>query len=432
MVSASQGLVAQSPERVLYFILLQLVVIIGAARALGWAARQIGQPRSVGEIVAGLCLGPSLLGHMAPAVSSYVFGSASHLPLVIMSQIGLTLLMFQIGMGFDFSHVKESVNQKAVVLIAVGAVLPPFLAGVALGFGTQPFLAPHIPVLPYSLFVGTALAITAVPILGRILMEYGLTRTRVGAVVISAAAINDVVGWLMLLVVASLARAQFSAAGMGLRLVGLAIYLLVCFVVIKPVVRYAIRRIAWPATGGLPPDVLAVALLMVFVSGMATYRIGIFTIFGGFVMGIVVNEHEEFVTRFRHTVGDFVMVFFLPIFFTYAGLRTDLTGLNTGNLWMWCGIVTIVATLGKGAGSYVGARMGGMNPDASGVVAILMNTRALMELIVINIGYSAGFIPKILYTMLVVMALATTVITGPVLRRLLPRLGHVIPRNVDA
>ena len=432
MSSVTQGLVVQSPERVLYFVLLQLVVIIGTARALGWVARKIGQPRSVGEIVAGLCLGPSLLGHLAPTVSSYVFGSASHLPLVIMSQIGLTLLMFQIGMGFDFSHVKESVNQRAVVLISIGAVCLPFFSGVALGVVSGPFLAPHVPVLPYSLFIGTALAITAVPILGRIMMEYGLTRTRVGAVVISAAAINDVVGWLLLLVVASMATARFSAVGMGLRLVGLMLYLLVCFMVIRPAIRYAMRRIAWPTTGGLPPDVLALALLMVFVSGMTTYRIGIFTIFGGFVMGILVNEHTEFVTRFRHTVGDFVMVFFLPIFFTFAGLRTDLTGLNTGNLWMWCGIVTAIATISKWAGSYIGARMGGMDHNASSVVSVLMNTRALMELIVINIGYSAGFIPKLVYTMLVVMALATTVITGPVLRRLLPRLGHIIPQGMDA
>ena len=432
MSSVTQGLVVQSPERVLYFILLQLVVIIGAARALGWLARKIAQPRSVGEIVAGLCLGPSLLGHMAPKVSSYVFGSASHLPLVIMSQIGLTLLMFQIGMGFDFSHVRESVNQKAVTLISVGAIALPFLAGIALGFGSQPFLAPHIPVLPYSLFIGTAFAITAVPILGRIMVEYGLARTRVGAIVISAAAINDVVGWLMLLMVASLATAHFSALAMGLRLASLALYILVCFMVIKPVAQYAIRRIVWPPTGGLPPDVLALTLLMIFISGMATYRIGIFTIFGGFVMGIMVNEHTEFVTRFRHTVGDFVMVFFLPIFFTFAGLRTDLTGLNTANLWMWCGAIAAIATLSKGAGAYLSARLAGLDHNASGVVGALMNTRALMELIVINIGYSAGFIPKLMYTMLVVMAVATTIMTGPILRRLLPRMGHVIPIGVDA
>jgi len=431
-MSLSSGDLAQSPERVLYFVLLQLVVIIGTARVLGMLARKIGQPRSVGEIAAGLCLGPSLLGHLAPGVSAYIFGRAPHLPLVIISQIGLTLLMFIIGMGFDFSHVSEKVNQRAVLSIAIGAIVPPFVFGLGLGFFSHPFLAPHTALVPYCLFMGTALAITAVPILGRIMMEYGLTRTRLGAIIISAAAINDAAGWLLLLGVATFAAAHFSASAMALRLVALALYLLVCFAVVKRGIRYGLGRIQWPAGEGLPADVLAITLILIFVSGMITYSIGIFTIFGGFVMGVLVNDRHEFVARFRHTVGDFVMVFFLPIFFTYAGLRTDLTGLDAGRLWLWCGLITLVASVSKGLGAYWGARAAQLDANTSGVVGVLMNTRALMELIVINIGYSAGFIPKILYTMLVVMALATTVITGPVLRRLLPKIGHVIPPGVDA
>lgn len=431
-MSVTQGLVAQSPERVLYFVLLELVVIIASARALGALARRIGQPRSVGEIVAGLCLGPSLLGHIAPHLSFYVFDSATPLPLVIMSQIGLTLLMFQIGMGFDFSHVRELVNRQAVLSISIGAIGLPFGAGLAFGFVSQPYLAPHIAIWPYSLFMATALSITAVPILGRILMEYGLTRTRLGAIAISAAAINDVVGWLLLLVVASIATAHFSLLAMTLRLMSLALYLAVCFFVLRPLIRLALGRISWPDAEGLPPDVLATTLLLVFVSGMVTYEIGIFTIFGGFVMGMMVHEHPDFVNRFGRTVGTFIMVFFLPIFFTYAGLRTNLTGLNTGDLWLWCGMVMAVATLSKGGGAYMGARASGLDHNASGVMGALMNTRALMELIVINIGYSAGFIPEKVYTMLVVMAVATTVITGPLLRRLLPKVGHKIPEGLDA
>ncbi len=431
-MSMNPGGLAQSPERVLYFVLLQIVAIIGSARAMGWLARKVGQPRSVGEIVAGLCLGPSLLGHLAPGLSVYVFGSASQLPLVIMSQIGLTLLMFQIGMGFDFSHLREAANGRAVVTIASGSIAPPFFLGVGLGFVSQPLLAPGIPIVPYSLFVGTALSITAVPILGRILVEYGLTRTRIGAVTISAAAINDVAGWLLLLAVTAFAETRFSADAMAWRLIALAVYLAVCFGVVRPVVRRALARLPWPEGPGLPPDVLAVTLLIVFLSGITTYEIGIFTIFGGFVMGVIVNDNAEFVTRFRQTVGDFVTVFFLPIFFTYAGLRTDLTGIDDATLWLWCGAITLVATVGKGAGAYVGARIGGLDATASGVVSILMNTRALMELIVINIGYSAGFISQIAYTLLVVMAIATTVVTGPVLRILLPRMGHTIPKGVDA
>ena len=432
MTSAHLGAAAQSPERVLYFVLLQLVLIIAAARVLGSLARKIGQPRSVGEIMAGLCLGPSLFGHFAPGLSAYVFGSASHLPLVIMSQIGLTLLMFQIGMGFDFSHLNEPANGRAVAIIAAGSIVPPFVLGLGLGVFSQPLLAPTIAIIPYSLFVGTALAITAVPILGRILREYGLTRTRIGAITISAAAINDVVGWLLLLAVAAFAAARFSVTDMLWRFGFLGLYLVVCFGAVKPLVRYMLARVRWPDEPGLPSSIVAITILAVFVSGIMTYEIGVFTIFGGFVMGVLVHDNSEFVNRFRQTVGDFVTVFFLPIFFTFAGLRTDLTGIDTTGLWLWCIGITAIATVGKGAGAYIGARISGLGAQAAGVVSVLMNTRALMELIVINIGYSAGFIPRIVYTLLVVMAIATTVITGPVLRVLLPKIGHAIPEGVDA
>ncbi len=432
MTSAHLGAAAQSPERVLYFVLLQLVLIIAAARVLGSLARKIGQPRSVGEIMAGLCLGPSLFGHFAPGLSAYVFGSASHLPLVIMSQIGLTLLMFQIGMGFDFSHLNEPANGRAVAIIAAGSIVPPFVLGLGLGVFSQPLLAPTIAIIPYSLFVGTALAITAVPILGRILREYGLTRTRIGAITISAAAINDVVGWLLLLAVAAFAAARFSVTDMLWRFGFLGLYLVVCFGAVKPLVRYMLARVRWPDEPGLPSSIVAITILAVFVSGIMTYEIGVFTIFGGFVMGVLVHDNSEFVNRFSQTVGDFVTVFFLPIFFTFAGLRTDLTGIDTTGLWLWCIGITAIATVGKGAGAYIGARISGLGTQAAGVVSVLMNTRALMELIVINIGYSAGFIPRIVYTLLVVMAIATTVITGPVLRVLLPKIGHAIPEGVDA
>jgi Kef-type K+ transport system membrane component KefB len=362
----------------------------------------------------------------------YTFASIAPLPLVIMSQIGLTLLMFQIGMGFDFSHLREAANGRAAAATAVGSIVPPFVLGIILGILSQPYLAPRIPVIPYSLFIGTAFAITAMPVLGRILVEYGLARTRIGAIAISAAAVNDVVGWLLLLAVAAFASARFSATAMALRLAFLGLYLVVAFAVVKPFVHRMLARLSWPAGPGLPPDVLAATLLAVFVSGMMTYEIGIFTIFGGFVMGVIVNTNTEFVTRFQQTVGDFIFVFFLPIFFTYAGLRADLTGIDDGALWLWCAAIVLAATAGKGIGAYVGARIGGLDGMSAAVMGALMNTRGLMELIVINIGYSAGFIPHIVYTLLVVMAIVTTMATGPALRVSLPRLGHVIPEDMDA
>jgi Kef-type K+ transport system membrane component KefB len=432
MSGGDLGGLAQSPERVLYFVLLQLVAIIASARVLGWLARKVGQPRSVGEIIAGVLLGPSLFGRLDPGLFHYVFASIAPLPLVIMSQIGLTLLMFQIGMGFDFSHLREAANGRAAAATATGSIALPFVLGMVLGFVSQPYLARGIPVVPYSLFIGTAFAITAVPVLGRILVEYGLARSRIGAIAISAAAANDVAGWLLLLAVATFASAHFSAAAMAWRLVFLGLYLVVAFAVVKPLVHRALAHLSWPAGPGLPPDVLALTLLAVFVSGMMTYEIGIFTIFGGFVMGVIANANTEFVTRFQQTVGDFIFVFFLPIFFTYAGLRADLTGIDNGMLWLWCAAIVLAATVGKGAGAYAGARIGGLDGMSAAVMGALMNTRGLMELIVINIGYSAGFIPHIVYTLLVVMAIVTTMTTGPALRVSLPRLGHVIPRDIDA
>lgn len=418
-------------ENLLIFILLQLIVIIIAARTAGDLARRFGQPRAVGEIIAGLALGPSLLGFYFPELSSFVFHTASSLPISVISQIGLIFLMFQIGMDFDFSHLTENRNRKAVVLVGITCIVLPFSLGFVLGQLSNPYLAPGIPVLPYSLFIGTALSITAVPILGRIMMEFGLTRTRVGAITISAAAINDVVGWLMLAVISAVSVAQFSPTATAIQIGLLALYVTACWWLVKPLLKILIRSFNLKQ-GQLPQNLLATLLVLIFLSSMATAGMGLFAILGGFVLGVLVHEHQEFVALWKKSVGDFVIVFFLPVFFTYTGLRTDIHGLDTLPLWMWCLGFIFAATFGKFGGAYVGARMAGFNPSESSTIGIMMNTRALMELIVLNIGYDLGFIPQNVFTMLVIMAVFSTAITGPVLRRLLFRIGHSIPRGVDA
>lgn len=418
-------------ENLLIFILLQLIVIIIAARTAGDLARRYGQPRAVGEIIAGLALGPSLFGFYFPELSNFVFHAASALPISVISQIGLIFLMFQIGMDFDFSHLTENRNRRAVMLVGVTCIVLPFSLGFALGQLSSPYLAPGIPALPYSLFIGTALSITAVPILGRIMMEFGLTRTRVGAITISAAAINDVVGWLMLAVISAVSVAQFSPSATAIQVGLLALYVAVCWLLIKPLLKILIRSFKIEH-GRLPQNLLAAVLVLIFLSSMSTAGIGLFAILGGFVLGVLVHEHEGFVALWKRSVGDFVIVFFLPVFFTYTGLRTDIQGLDTLPLWTWCLGFIVAATFGKFGGAYVGARMAGFNRNESSTIGIMMNTRALMELIVLNIGYDLGFIPQNVFTMLVIMAVFTTAITGPVLRRLLFRLGHTIPRGVDA
>lgn len=418
-------------ESTLFFVLLQLIVIIVAARAAGNLARRMGQPRAVGEIVAGLTLGPSLFGYLSPEISGYVFQSVSSLPLSIISQIGLLLLMFQIGLDFDFSHLTERKNKKAVTTISIASIALPFALGFIIGQASAPYLAPNIDPLPYSLFVSIALSITAVPVLGRIMMEFDLTRTRVGAIAISAAAVNDVVGWLLLAVVSAIAVAQFSTQDTLIQLSWLALYVVVCWWLVRPFLRWMIRRFDLNQHQ-MPRDLLAVMLALIFISGMATYKIGIFAIFGGFMLGVLVHDQQKFVALWKKTVGDFVMVFFLPVFFTYTGLRTNVIGLDTFTLWNWCVIMIFAATFGKFAGTYLAARASGMDGHQSSTIAILMNTRGLMELIVLNVGLDLGFIPQNVFTMLVIMAVFTTVITGPILSRLLPKIGHFIPVGVDA
>ncbi len=418
-------------ENTLFFVLLQLVIIIAIARVAGHFARGMGQPRAVGEMIAGLMLGPSLFGQFFPEVSAFVFHSAPPLPISIISQIGLILLMFQIGMDFDFSHLTEKKNRKAVTWISVTSIGLPFALGFGLGQWSAPYLAPGIAPLPYSLFVGTALSITAVPILGRIMAEYGLTQTHVGAIAISAAAVNDVVGWLLLAVISAISLAQFSLVTTLTQLGLLAIYVAVCWLIVQPLLRQLINR-SNLSQSRVPGDLMAAMLTIVFISGMVTFKIGIFAIFGGFMIGVLVHDMPKFVALWKKSVGDFVMVFFLPVFFTYTGLRTNIAGLDTYLLWTWCLIFFLGATIGKLGGAYFGARMAGLDKYQSSAIGFLMNTRALMELIVLNIGFDLGFIPRNLFTMLVVMAIVTTIMTGPALRNRLPKMGHQIPVGIDA
>ncbi len=418
-------------ENLLFSILLQLIVMILTARLLNTLFRRLKQPGVIGEIVAGLMLGPSLLGHFFPGVTLALFGAWASEPIVIISQLGLTLLMFQIGADFHFGHLKSGRNRNAVGLIALLSIIAPFGLGFAVGQVSAATLAPGIDSLTYSLFVGVALAITAVPILGRILREYGLTRTEMGVVAISAAAANDVVGWVLLAGVSAYASARFSGTGMALQIGGLCVLGLVLWFVLRPLVDRLLR--AMPVTDGeMKPNLMAIVLCLLFTLAICTFKLGIFAIFGGFAAGLLFHRHEAFVTAWRHQVGQFVMVFFLPVFFTFTGLRTNILGLSDGADLLWLALILILSILGKIVPVYIAARLGRFNHGEALVVGVLMNTRALMELIVLNIGYDLGFVPQKVFTMLVVMAVVTTIMTGPLLKILLPRIGHPIPVGIEA
>jgi Kef-type K+ transport system membrane component KefB len=416
-------------EGLLFFTLLQLAAIILAGRLGGLAAQRLGQSPAVGEIVAGILLGPTLAGLVSPQAFAYVFQSTPPEPLQILAQVGLLLLMFQIGLEFEFSHLLEGRNRTAVIRVAAAGLVAPFALGLAFGYATAPILSPEADRLASGLFVATAFSITALPILGRIMIELGIQRTALGVIAISAAAINDVVGWLVLALVTTLTLARFDALGFGVQVLLLMTYLLGAWWLVRPLLRRIVARAA-PNAGHLPPGLLGMVLAAVFLSGMATIELGIFGIFGGFLMGVLLHRETGLVEAWRARVEPFVLVFFLPIFFTYTGLRTDIGGLDGLAAWGWCALILLLATLGKLGGTYVAARWSGLGHYEASSLGIMMNTRALMELVVLNVGYDLGVISQQVFTMLVIMAVVTTVITGPALRVWLPRAGVAIsPRQ---
>ena len=408
-----------SAESLLFHTLLQLIFIILAARVIGSVFVRLRQPRGVGEIVAGLLLGPSLFGALAPESFRWLFQTGDPGPLHLLSQIGLILLMFQVGMEFDFSLLGNRANRRVAALVTLLGIVIPGLFGWGFGQLSADGLAPGISVPAYSLFIAIALSITAVPILGRILMDFGLTRHRIGVISIAAAAANDALGWMLLAAVAAVATHGFEPYQV-LRQVGLLlIYLLVSWFLLRPLLLRVIRRFPLES-GRLPQNLLALLLVWVFLSALVTSRLGIFAIFGGFVAGVLLHQAHDLVDAWRQRVGDLLAVFFLPIFFTYTGLRTDIGSLSAGGDWLWCALLIAVAMLGKFGGCYLAARLGGLTIAESRCVGILMNTRALMELIVINLGRDLGVIPAKVFTMLVLMAVVSTLITAPGLRLWLP------------
>jgi Kef-type K+ transport system membrane component KefB len=418
-------------ENLLFLILLQLIVMIAAARLGNRLLRVLGQPGVVGEIVAGLLLGPSLFGHFFPAASVFMFGDKPSTPITIISQIGLVLLMFQIGIDFEFGHLTRPRNRNGTIGIAAASITVPFALGFVIGQMSAPLLAPRIDSLTYSLFFGVGLAITAVPILGRILREFDLTRTEIGVVAISAAAINDVIGWVLLAGISAYASAQFSLGSLGWQFGGIAMLVLVAWFALRPLSHWLLRKMP-VIDGQLPPNLMTIVICLMFAMGICTYKLGIFTIFGGFLAGLLFHHDKKFVDAWRAQVGKLVMVLFLPVFFTYTGLRTNVLGLVNWWDWEWLGVVLIAAILGKIVPVYFAGRVAGFSPKDSTILGTLMSTRALMELIVLNIGFDLGFIPQNVFTMLVIMAVVTTVMTGPMLRKLLPGAGYVIPIGVEA
>jgi Kef-type K+ transport system membrane component KefB len=406
-------------ELLLFFTLLELSIIVLAGRVGGALAARCGQAAAVGEIIIGILLGPSLFGWVAPHAFNFVFHSAPPETLLVLSQLGLVLLMFQIGLEFDFAHLTERANRAAVLRVAIACMVLPFGSGFIVGYAMAG-AAPPAARIDTALFVATAFSITALPILGRIMIDFNLARTRLGVIAISAAAINDVVGWLLLALITMLAVSNFAGTVFAGRVALVAAFGLISVKIARPLLKRAIRR-SNPHAGTMTGNLLGILLVVIFAAAMTTYQIGIFAIFGGFMMGVILFDEQELVAAWRGRVGGFVTVFFLPIFFTYTGLRTSIGGLDTSTDWMWCILIVAVACASKLLSAYAAARASGFTHAEAAMIGFMMNTRALMELIVINVGFDLGVISQKMFTMLVIMAIFSTIITTPALRHYLSR-----------
>lgn len=409
--------VGAQTEHLLLIVIIQLIVVITASRLFGVLFRLLGQPQVCGEIAAGLILGPSLFGRFFPELFTQVFHQSAGPIFSVLAQLGLILLMFLIGLEFDFSHVRTH-GHVAMAISAAGIAFP-FLLGLGVARMLYPHTAEGVSKTGFALFIGTALSITALPILGRMMVEFNLSRTRLGSLTITAAAADDATGWIILAVVSAIVRSKFNATDAVVMLAEAAGYaLFMIFVARRWLCRWtqaALRRNG----GELSLAALAVVLILIFVSAAITNVIGLFSIFGAFIMGAVLYDQHEFREAVMRRMRDFITVFFLPIFFTYTGLRTDIGSMQGGVLWALCGLVLLAAVAGKLGGCTLAARLSGLGWKDSWMIGVFMNTRALMELIAVNIGHDLGVIPKSVFFMLVLMAVVTTYMTTPLIQRLI-------------
>lgn len=407
---------AHHTEAVLLRVILQLAVIIAAARVAGHWSRRLGHPMVVGEIVAGLLLGPSFLGRLLPGFSHALFPDFTAPIINIISQLGLILLMFLIGLEFDFGHVRT--HGKTAALVAVCGIVLPFGLGLLLGRWMAPAF-PQVNATGFSLLLATALSITAIPVLGRVMVEFNIQRTEIGTLTITAAAIDDALGWILLAVVAAIVGAQFDP-GATLRMVLLTgLFGLFMGLVARPLCIRGIRKAMARGQGYLSLDALAVVFTAIFAAAAVTNVIGIFSVFGAFVLGAVLYDQEEFREAVFLRLKDFVTAFFLPVFFTYTGLHTDMRSLGSGVMWLFLAAVLAASFVGKFTGCALAARWNGLKPRQAACVGMMMNARGLMGLIAANVGLQMNAIPPEVYCMLVLMCVFSTVLLSPALRRLM-------------
>jgi len=398
---------------VLLHVLLALVVVIIAARALGALCKRLHQPPVIGEVIAGLLLGPSFLGALSPAAMGYLLPPSAAPYLSILAQIGVILFMFLVGLELDTGELRHRTH--ATVAISHASIVVPFVLGSTLALGLYPRLSTSdVPFTVFALFLGVSLSVTAFPVLARILTDRGMSKTPLGVVALTCAAVDDVTAWCLLAFLMAVAKARTSGVLITFGATGL--YLAFMLIVARPLIARAVRL--QELRKSVSQTAFAVVVVGLLLSTLATEATGIHAIFGAFLLGALIPHDSRLARDLHHKLGDVVVVLLLPAFFAFTGMRTQVGLVRGAAHWLLFGVILATAFLGKFGGSFLAARLSGFGSRDAASLGILMNTRGLMELIVLNLGLDLHILSPTLFAMLVLMAIVTTLATTPVLQLL--------------
>jgi Kef-type K+ transport system membrane component KefB len=397
---------------VLPHVLVALLLIIALARLMGWLFRRIHQPAVIGEVVAGIALGPSLLGRVWPEAASVLLPAEISPLLSVLAQIGIILFMFLVGLELNTELLRQG-GQNSIA-ISHASILAPFLLGsiAALWMYTS-YSGPGVSFTVFSLFVGISISVTAFPVLARILTDSRMQRSKIGVLALTCAAVDDVTAWCLLALLSSVAQAELERAVLPFVLT---ILFVAAVVILRPLLLRLVRF--QDSRGTLTQGGVAIVFIALLACALVTEWIGIHALFGAFLLGAVIPHDSLVATEVRGKLEDTVVILLLPVYFAFTGLRTQIGLLQGFEHWMFCGLIIVLASLGKFGGSYVAARLTGLDANIAASIGVLMNTRGLMELIVLNLGLDLGILSPTLFAMCVIMALVTTVATAPILHYL--------------
>jgi Kef-type K+ transport system membrane component KefB len=388
-------------------VLLAMFAIVVASRVMAWLFGRLRQPPVVGEVLAGILLGPSLLGRLSPGLAAQLLPAEVAPYLGVIAKLGVILYMFLVGLELDATSL--IVRGRAALAIAHGSIVVPFLLGAALALWLHPRLSSaDVPLTPFALFLGVAMSVTAFPVLARILTDRGMSRSPLGVMALTCAAVGDVLAWCLLALVVGVARAKIGDAAVVI--LGAAGYIAVMLLVVRPL---ATRLARSERRQELPAGTIAMVLAGLLLSALVTESIGIHAIFGAFFFGATIPSDSLLARQLVRRLHDIVSVLLLPAFFVYTGLRTRIDLVSGAEEWLLCGLIVGVATLGKFGGTFGAAGLAGIGWRDASALGILMNTRGLMELIVLDVGLDLGVISPKLFAMMVLMAVATTMATAP-------------------